>query len=126
MDYTTPDFSGFNATVGIFDPVNSLTASGTNAPKKAPGLQAQGTYTYKMSDDMKFYASVAGLTQKQDYTGVAAALGGTEHFTSSAGDVFVKFDMAGFEADLSYYHGKGLGTTGLFFLADDGMGNARS
>src|ERR1700692_677757 len=86
MDYTTPDFSGFNATVGIFDPVNSLTASGTNAPKKAPGLQAKVTYTYKMSDDMKLYASVAGLTQKQDYTGVAAALGGTEHFTSSAGD----------------------------------------
>ena len=25
MDYTTPDFSGFNLTVGIFDPLNSLT-----------------------------------------------------------------------------------------------------
>src|SRR6202051_3107223 len=86
IDYTTPDFAGFNVTAGIFDPVNSLTASGTNAPKKAPGLQAKVTYTYKMSDDMKLYASVAGLTQKQDYTGVAAALGGTEHFTSSAGD----------------------------------------
>ncbi|MDB6084262.1 MAG: hypothetical protein JWN43_2143 [Gammaproteobacteria bacterium] len=126
MDYTTPDIAGFNFTVGIFDPVNSLTAAGTNAPKKAPGLQAKATYTYKMSEDMKFYASVAGLTQKQDYTGVAAVLGGTEHFTSSAGDVFVKFDMAGLEIDASYYHGKGLGTTGLFFLADDGFGNARS
>jgi len=126
IDYTTPDFAGFNATVGIFDPLNSLTASGTNAPKKAPGLQAKATYTYKMSDDMKFYASVAGLTQKQNYTGVAAALGGTEQFTSSAADVFVKFDVAGFEVDASYYHGKGLGTTGLFFLADDGFGNART
>jgi predicted porin len=126
IDYTTPDFAGFNFTIGIFDPLNSLTAAGTNAPKKAPGLQAKATYTYKMSDDMKFYASVAGLTQKQDYTGVAAVLGGTEQFTSSAGDIFVKFDVAGFEVDASYYHGKGLGTTGLFFLADDGFGNART
>src|SRR3984957_18973339 len=126
IDYTTPDFAGFNFTVGIFDPLNSLTAAGTNAPKKAPGLQAKATYTYKMSDDMKFYASVSGLTQKQDYTGIAAALGGTQQFTSSAGDVFVKFDVAGFEVDASYYHGKGLGTTGLFFFADDGFGNART
>jgi hypothetical protein len=132
IDYTTPDIAGFNATIGIFDPLNSLTAplnavgQGSNAPKKAPGLQAKVTYTYKMSDDMKFYASVAGLTQKQDYTGLAAALGGTQQFTSSAADVFVKFDMAGFEVDASYYHGKGLGTTGLFFFADDGLGNART
>src|SRR5882757_6156788 len=132
IDYTTPDIAGFNATIGIFDPLNSLTAplnaagKDSNAPKKAPGLQAKVTYTYKMSDDMKFYASVSGLTQKQDYTGLAVALGGTQQFTSSAADVFVKFDMAGLEIDASYYHGKGLGTTGLFFLADDGFGNARS
>jgi predicted porin len=128
MDYTTPDFAGFNLTVGIFDPVNSLTvpAPAVNAPKKAPGLQAKATYTYKFSDDMKFYASVAGLTQKQDYTGLAGALNSSVQYTSSAGDVFVKFDMGGFEVDASYYRGKGLGTTGLFFLADDGLGNART
>jgi hypothetical protein len=124
MDYTTPDFAGFNATIGIFDPVNSLTASGTNLPKKAPGLHAKATYTYKFSDDMKFYASITGITQKQDYTGASA----TEavQYTSSGGDVFFKFDVAGFEFDGSYYHGKGMGTTGLFFLADDGFGNART
>jgi hypothetical protein len=132
IDYTTPDIAGFNATIGIFDPLNSLTAplhpdgTSSNAPKKAPGLQAKATYTYKMSDDMKFYVSVAGLTQKQNYNGVAAVLGGTEQFTSSAADLFVKFDMAGLEVDASYYRGKGLGTTGLFFLADDGLGNART
>src|ERR1700736_3041335 len=45
MDYTTPDFAGFNLTVGIYDPVNSLTvpAPAVNAPKKAPGLQAKAT-----------------------------------------------------------------------------------
>jgi hypothetical protein len=125
IDYTTPDFAGFNVTAGIFDPVNSLTSAGTNQPKKAPGFQAKATYTYKVSDDMKFYASVAGLTQKQNYTGVAGALTSSVQYTSTGADVFVKFDFAGFEADVSYYGGKGLGTTGLFFLADDGLGNAR-
>ena len=125
MDYTTPDFAGANLTVGIFDPLNSLTADGTNQAKKAPGFQAKATYTYKFSDDMKFYASVAGLTQKQDYTGVALVPGGTVQFTSSGADVFMKFDVAAFEVDASYYHGTGLGTTGLFFLADDGRGGAR-
>jgi hypothetical protein len=104
-----------------------LTASGTNAPKKAPGLQAKATYTAKFADDIKFYASVSGLTQKQNYIGVldVAAAGGAVQYTSRAADVFIKVDWAGFEFDGSYYNGKGLGTTGLFFLADDGLGHAR-
>jgi predicted porin len=125
MNYTTPDIAGFNATVGIFDPLNSLTASGTNLPKKAPGLQGKATYTYKFSDDMKFYASVSGLTQKQDYTSADTTLVPVVQYTSAGGDVFVKFDFYGFEVDASYYEGKGLGTTGLFFLSDDGLGNPR-
>jgi hypothetical protein len=124
MNYTTPDFAGANLTVGIYDPLNSLTAPGTNQPKKAPGFQAKATYTYKFSDDMKFYASVSGLTQKQDYTGVAVP-GGTVQYTSTGGDAFVKFDVAAFEVDASYYRGTGLGTTGLYFLADDVQGTAR-
>jgi predicted porin len=131
IDYTTPDFSGFNLTVGIFDPLNSLTAplnaagTSSNAPKKAPGFQAKATYTYKISDDMKFYASVSGLTQKQDYTGAVGVSASSVQYTSTGADVFVKFDVAGFELDASYYGGKGLGTTGLFFFADDGFGNPR-
>src|ERR1700692_2967125 len=62
IDYPPPGFPGFSVTAGIFDPVNSLTSAGTNQPKKAPGFQAKATYTYKVSEDMKFYASVSGLT----------------------------------------------------------------
>jgi predicted porin len=125
IDYTTPDFAGFNFTIGIFDPLNTLTAPGVNNPKKAPGFQYKATYTYKFSDDMKFYISTAGLTQKQDYSGAAAALTRNYQYTSNGEDIFVKFDVAGFEVDASYYNGKGLGTTGLFFLSDDGLGNPR-
>jgi predicted porin len=128
MNYTTPNFSGFNATVGIFDPLNELTVTPTevNQPKKAPGFQGKITYTMKFSDDMKFYASVSGLTQKQDYTGVPVIGNTSAQYTSTAGDAFVQFDYLGFELDASFYHGKGLGTTGLFILADDGFGHPRT
>jgi predicted porin len=120
IDYTTPDFAGFNVTVGIYDPLNSLTDTG-NTAKKAPGMHAKATYTLKMSDDMKFYASITGISQKQDAVGAL----GPYQYTSNGGDIFAKFDVAGFEVDASYYYGKGMGTTGLFFLADDGLGDAR-
>ncbi len=127
IDYTTPDVAGFNFTFGIFDPLSTLTqpAADTNNPKKAPGFQYKATYTYKFSDDMKLYVSTAGLTQKQDYSGIVGALTHNYQYTSNGEDIFIKFDAAGFEVDASYYNGKGLGTTGLFFLADDGLGDAR-
>ena len=135
MDYTTPDIAGFNFTVGIFDPVNSLTDT-NNTPKKAPGVHAKATYTLKFADDMKFYASVTGISQKQDgsYSVGGTTLGGVvivpatvvpTQYTSNGGDIFAKFDVAGFELDASYYYGKGMGTTGLFILSSDGLGNAR-
>ena len=120
MDYTTVDFSGFNFTVGIFDPINSLTDTG-NVPKKAPGFHAKATYTLKMADDMKFYASVTGTSQKQD----SVVAGVPRQYNSTGGDIFAKFDVAGFEADVSYYYGKGMGTTGLYILSGDAQGNAR-
>ena len=121
MDYTTPDFAGFNVTLGIFDPVNSLTEAGTATPKKAPGFHGKATYTTPMGSDAKLYLSASFLTQKQNY--VAGTIPGS--FNSTGFDVNAKVDVAGFEFFGSYYHGKGMGTTGLFVLADDGFGNAR-
>jgi hypothetical protein len=127
MNYTTPDFAGFNVTVGIFDPLNSLTDDGgSNNPKKLPGFQGKATYTNKLSDDLKLYFSVEGMTQKQNYvvdTGLAT--GFPVQYTSVGGDFNAKLDFDALELFASYYAGKGMGTTGLFFLADDGLGNAR-
>src|SRR5579863_6201871 len=41
IDYTTPDFSGADRTVGIVDPLDSLTGPGTAASKRAPGFHAK-------------------------------------------------------------------------------------
>lgn len=127
MDYTTPDYGGFNATVGIFDPLNSLTDNnGANNAKKAPGVHGKITYTTKFSDDMKLYLSASGITQKQNYVPTSGIDAGVPvEYTSVGGDVNAKFDVGGFEFFGSAYAGKGMGTTGLFILADDGSGHAR-
>ena len=115
IDYTTPDFSGFNFTVGVFDPLNSLTepADATVEPKKAPGFHAKGSFTFPFSDTSKLYLSVAYLTQQQYYDSTTL---GTYNYTGNAVDVFAKLDLANLEVFGYYYHGTGVGTTALFLL----------
>src|SRR5580658_3544639 len=67
IDYTTPDISGFALTVGIFDPLNSLSDTGTADPKKAPGFHAKLTYTLAIAEGTKLYLSAAALSQNQYY-----------------------------------------------------------
>ena len=123
INYTTPDFSGFNATLGIFDPVNPLLQGGATAlPKKAPGVHGKLTYTAPLGEDQKLYVSGTFIYQQQDYSTSPTTF---NQFHSVGWDIFAKYAVAGFEVDGSYYHGKGMGTTGLFILADDGLGFAR-
>jgi predicted porin len=122
MDYTTPSFAGTTVTVGIFDPLDSLTDPGTPAPKKAPGFHGKIAYKTQFTDDLKFYASATAIYQKQDYLAAADA---PVQYTSRGGDVFAQLKYLGFEFDGSYYYGKGMGTTGLFILASDGLGHSR-
>ena len=114
IDYTTPDFSGLKVTAGIFDPINSLTAVGTGAAKKAPGFHAKVAYT--LGD---LYLSASLLTQKQaDSTGVS--------YTGTGFDIGGKYKIGGFEGMAWYYHGDGLGTTGLFVNSADAAGQTRT
>jgi predicted porin len=123
IDYTTPDISGFKVTVGAFDPINSLTDAGTVEAKKAPGFHAKVSYEMKIADDTKFYASVAVLTQEQDYV----SPGGTPYdYRGTGEDLFAKFDMAGLEVFGYVYHATGLGTTALFNLGAAGLGDTRT
>jgi predicted porin len=110
IDWTSPDFAGFNVTVGAFDPLNSLSDDGATQGKKAPGFHAKLTYTLPFNDTTKLYVSVAGLTQKQNYINEDGAY----DYTGSGVDAFVKLDVADLEAFIYGYYAKGLGTTALF------------
>jgi len=133
IDYTTPDIGGFNFTLGIFDPLNSLTdppITGYNtAGKKAPGFHAKISYTLPFSDTSKLYVSVAGLTQKQDYyftgTVIPAGIPTTYDYNGNGVDIFAKLDIANLEVFGYYYHAKGLGTTALFNFGAFGFGDTR-
>jgi predicted porin len=123
IDYTTPDFSGLNLTVGIFDPLNSLSDAGTVEAKKAPGFHGKVTYTLPIADGTKLYVSATFLSQQQDYV----ATGGNAYsYTGTGEDVFAKFDLQAWEVLGSYYHATGLGTTALFDGGDFGAGQKRT
>ena len=136
INYTTPTFSGFNLTLGIFDPLNALTtpsttvqtAAGpsvvadTNAPKGAPGFHGKATYTLNISDGVKLYVSGTAIAQRQDFTtAVATAVS----YTGWGTDGFVKLDIHSFEFAGSYYHASGLGTTAFFDNSSDSTGKPR-
>jgi hypothetical protein len=117
IDYTTPDLMGLKATIGIFDPLNTL--SQIPASKKAPGIHAKAAYTAG-----PLYLSASGLFQQQrNTTGTATVPSGD--YNSWAVDFGGKYDIAGFEVAGWYYVGKGVGTTGLFVNSNDPSGNAR-
>jgi hypothetical protein len=122
MNYTTPDFSGANVTIGIFDPVNSLTEPGTAAPKSAPGFHAKLAWKGDFNGT-KVALSATGITQEQKYNLTATTAGS---YQSTGGDVYGKVDMGGLSLMASGYYGRGMGITGLFLLADDGAGDARN
>ena len=130
MDYTTPDFHGLSATLGIFDPINDGTDNATPATvtmtptqKKSPGFHGKISYTYKFDSATKLYVSSAFLDQSQGYIRSDTGLAYT--YNGFGIDGFAMMDWYNLEGFLYYYHGTGLGTTGLFFLSDDGLGDKR-
>jgi predicted porin len=130
IDYTTPDLSGLALTVGVFDPLNSLSDFGaTVEPKKAPGFHAKVSYTLPIMEGTKLYLSAAFITQQQDYVAPAVypAITGTPYsYTGNGIDFFAKFDMLDWEVIGYYYHGDGLGSTALFDGGDYALGQTRT
>jgi predicted porin len=121
INYTTPDLSGAKVTLGIFDPVESLTDSGGPTPKKAPGVHGKVAYTWG-----DLYLSGTFLYQKQ--TIATTAPDGSPSGIDYSGrgfDIGGKYKINGFEVAAWYYNGKGIGTTGLFVYSADAAGQTR-
>ncbi|MGH8291444.1 MAG: porin [Steroidobacteraceae bacterium] len=128
INYTTPNMSGAKVTVGIFDPLNTLGQVPVN--HSTPGLQAKIAYTMG-----SLYLSASGLYQQQRVLcgnlaagacALTAPTGAYVSYGSSAFDIGGKYDLNGFEVMGWYYHGNGVGTTGLFVNSNDAMGAPRS
>src|SRR5262249_16793060 len=132
INYTTPDISGVKVTVGIFDPVESLTDGTGATPKTTPGFH--GKVAYKASDTLYLSASFLyerQAIQRSDLVTGVPITGQSLTYDGYGFDAGGKYDFAGFQIAAWGYYAKGLGTTGLFVLSADtnpasaGYGEAR-
>jgi predicted porin len=120
INYTTPDLNGVKVTVGIFDPLESLTDGTGPQPKATPGFH--GKIAFKNGGPL--YLSASFLYEKQEFQR-ADALGnlisGQKVSYDGAGfDFGGKYDIpGGIQIAAWAYYAKGLGTTGLFINGAD-------
>jgi hypothetical protein len=120
ITYTTPNFGGFQASVGVFQPLQSLTAPAqTNT---APGFQGKLTFD-KTFDKVGLRLWASGVTQKHQTIGAGA--GGLVSYTGRGMDLGGKVSVGPFAAVANWYTAKGLGTTVLNLLDTDARGNPR-
>ena len=128
--YTTPNFSGFQATVGVTQAFASTSAlsttsysaitnvgmvSGTPLVSSTTGshMAYEGKASYSFAaNDVTGKIWVSGIAQRVGNLGSTWTANGDS--VATAGDVGVKLAAAGFEAVGYYYAGQGIGTTGQF------------
>ena len=118
ISYTTPNFNGLQATVGITKAFSSLATGFSNGGvlivnqqnSAAPAYEGKASYSFA-SGDVKGKVWVSGIAQHNDNSN-----GGTiDDPTAYAGDIGAQISAAGFDVSGYYYNGTAIGTTGQFF-----------
>ena len=116
--YTTPNFSGFQATAGITQAFNSQdngTNPGylsTNANVVNANVAYEGKASYSFAaNDVNGKIWVSGLAQHVGTPG-ADSIHGNADPMAYAGDIGANAKVAGFDLTGYYYYGSGVGTTG--------------
>lgn len=122
INYTTPNFSGFTATVGTFQTIDSLTsASSLATAESVPGFHGQLRFEYASG-----FVSVNGITMDVDCAAdPVPGDGDCEDSDAHGFDVNWKQAFGPVELFLSYYTTEGLGTTALLFYGFDASGDPR-
>ena len=114
--YTTPNFNGFQATVGITQAWGSTSSAGTSANDQSftsgktggasPAYEGKASYSFA-ANDVKGKVWVSGITQKVD--GVVQ-----DDNQAWSADIGANLNVAGFDLTGYYYGGEGTGTTIMF------------
>jgi len=125
--YTTPNFNGFQATVGITNPNQGLENSGVtsasnNLYQDRHGLEGKASYSFS-GDALNGKVWVSGASYKTKLgDGVQAT---TYESTSSTADIGANVNFGGLGLTGYYYTGEGVGTTALFVQSHDTAGRKR-
>ena len=109
--YSTPNFNGFNATVGVTQAWN--TTGGTQRGGSSPAYEGKAAYAW--TGDVAGKVWVSGITQKME---------GLNDRAESA-DIGANINVAGFGLTGYYYAGSGIGQTVQFSGGFDTTGKAR-
>ncbi len=117
MTYTSPKLGGFQAAVGVFQPLSSLT--GPAQANSQPGFQGKLTYDTSLGG-VGAHLWASGITQKHDMV----VLG--DDYTGRGLDMGAKVTAGPLAVTGYYYTAKGLGTTVLGLFDTDTSGNPRS
>jgi predicted porin len=125
--YTTPNFNGFQATVGITNPNQGLANSGVsgatnNLYQDRHGLEGKASYSFS-ADALTGKVWVSGASYKTKLGDGAQAT--TYESTSTAADIGANVNFGGFGLTGYYYTGDGVGTTALFVQSHDTAGRKR-
>ena len=127
ITYTTPNFSGFSFSGGIFQPLDAV-GSTTYTGHDEPQFQAGVSYAWgdAAKDDLtgKVWLDVVSQKHKLNATDPNPE-GKRSSFTGDGFDGGLKLGIAGFEGVLYGYSGSGLGTTGLYILPTSELGDKR-
>jgi len=120
MAYTTPNFNGFQATVGITQPWNALAnGNGQTTTGTAGGAMAyEGKASYSFAaNDVTGKIWVSGFSQK-----VSGVLPGE---TAWSADIGANLKVSGLDLVGYYYSGEGTGTTFMLYNGYSSTGRAR-
>lgn len=125
--YTSPNWNGFNFTVGVTNSWNAITAGGnpflsassTGRGGSSPAFEGKASYAW--TGDVGGKVWVSGISQKIEN------LNGTvdDSDTASAWDIGGTVTVAGFGLTAYYSEGEGTGTTVQFRDGYDASGKAR-
>ncbi len=127
ITYTTPTFSGFSASAGVFQPLDPI-GSPAYSKHTAPQLQVGGSYAWGDAQSLtgKVWVDVVSQQMQMTAAEIAANVGGAATSVTGSGvDGGIKLGFAGFEGVLYGYSGSGLGTTGLYILPTSASGGKR-
>ena len=120
INYTTPNMNGFQAVVGVVQPINTLNLAATSLDSSGsqtqPAFEAKGSYSFAGDVAGKVWAEVK--SQKVDYTA-------TIDNRATAFGVGANVNVAGFGLVGYYYDAKGAGTTAWLMDGVAGNGNRR-
>ena len=123
--YTTPNFNGFQATVGLTQAWNATGDSGaaslatTNRGSGNPAYEGKASYSFS-GDAVTGKVWVSGLAQKMGSGALAS-----DDPTVYVGDVGANVNFGGFGLTGYYYDGKGIGSTFQFLNGYSAAGRAR-